>query len=78
MKVSNVDFHDFIRVITKCKGKVMLITEEGNHINLASKLSQYVGIFNLIEKGDIEIANIQCELEEDYARIIRFLIYKEI
>lgn len=78
MKVFNVDFHNFIRVIDKCEGKVWLITKEENKINLKSKLSQYVGVFNLLEAGDIEIANIKCEKDEDSERIFRFLIYNEV
>ena len=43
MKVKNItDVEKFFKVIDECKGKVELVTDEGDRLNLKSKLTQYV------------------------------------
>ena len=43
MKIENIkDINKFFQVIDSCKGKVELVTGEGDRLNLKSKLSQYV------------------------------------
>ena len=41
MKVQNItDIDKFFKVVDSCKGKVELVTGEGDRLNLKSKLSQ--------------------------------------
>ena len=48
MKVSNIkDIDKFFEVVDSCKGKVELVTGEGDRLNLKSKLSQYVSLANI-------------------------------
>ena len=48
MKVQNItDIEGFFKVIDECKGKVELVTGEGDRLNLKSKLSQYVSMANI-------------------------------
>ena len=43
MKVMGIkDIDKFFEVVDSCKGKVELVTGEGDRLNLKSKLSQYV------------------------------------
>ena len=43
MKVQNItDVEGFFKVVDSCKGRVELVTGEGDRLNLKSKLSQYV------------------------------------
>lgn len=45
MKISNIkDVDKFFQVIDSCKGRVELVTGEGDRLNLKSKLSQYVSL----------------------------------
>ena len=45
MKVQNITNIDrFFQVIDACRGKVELVTGEGDRLNLKSKLSQYVSL----------------------------------
>ena len=45
MKVQNIkDVNKFFEVIDSCKGKVELVTGEGDRLNLKSKLCQYVSL----------------------------------
>lgn len=49
MNVKNVD--KLFAVIDSCKGKVELVTGEGDRLNLKSKLSQYVSLTQLFLTG---------------------------
>lgn len=41
MKIQNIDnVEKFFKVVDSCKGKVELVTGEGDRLNLKSKLSQ--------------------------------------
>ena len=45
MKVQNItDIDAFFKVVDNCKGRVELVTGEGDRLNLKSKLSQYVSL----------------------------------
>ena len=47
MKVTHItDIDKFFEVIDSCKGRVELVTGEGDRLNLKSKLSQYVSLAN--------------------------------
>lgn len=48
MKVTHItDIDKFFEVIDSCKGRVELVTGEGDRLNLKSKLSQYVSLANI-------------------------------
>ena len=54
MKVQNItDVEKFFSVVDSCKGKVELVTGEGDRLNLKSKLSQYVSLANIFSNGEI-------------------------
>lgn len=45
MKVTHItDIDKFFEVVDSCKGRVELVTGEGDRLNLKSKLSQYVSL----------------------------------
>lgn len=53
MKLNNVtNIEGMFSVIDKCKGKVELISDEGDRINLKSKLSQYVSFAKIMASGN--------------------------
>lgn len=54
MKVQNItDIDAFFKTVDECKGRVELVTGEGDRLNLKSKLSQYVSmaIFSQTERS---------------------------
>ena len=54
MKVTHItDIDKFFEVIDSCKGRVELVTGEGDRLNLKSKLSQYVSMANIFSNGEI-------------------------
>ncbi len=68
----NVNVSEFLSVLDSCKGNVYLITREGDHLNLKSRLCQLVGLTQLIDGGNIGEAYIVCEKKEDESRLFRF------
>lgn len=76
--MSNIDAHQFIQALDSCKGDVMLITEEGDKFNLKSKLSQIMGLMNLIEGGKVVNAKIYCSNMEDEANLFRLNLFGSV
>lgn len=75
MKVQNItDIEGFFKVIDECKGKVELVTGEGDRLNLKSKLSQYVSMANIFSNGEIPELEIIAYEKEDTDRLIKFMI----
>ena len=75
MELHNFDVAKFAEIIDGCKGDVYLVTSEGDHLNLKSKLCQLIGLTKLIEGGTISEAAIICSNPEDESRLFRFNLY---
>jgi hypothetical protein len=70
MKVENIkDIDKFFKVIDECKGKVELVTGEGDRLNLKSKLSQYVSMANIFSDGTIKELELVAYEPEDIDRL---------
>lgn len=78
LKLHNLDINDFIKTVDTCKGGVFLETDEGDCLNLKSKLCQLTGLTKLIEGGIIVEATIRCENPEDESKLFRFNLYQEV
>ncbi len=75
MKVTNIrDIEGFFKVIDSCKGKVMLVTGEGDQLNLKSKLSQYVSLANIFSNGEIPEMEILASEPEDVEKLVKYMI----
>lgn len=75
MKVQNItDIDAFFKVIDQCRGKVELVTGEGDRLNLKSKLSQYVSMANIFSNGEIPELEILAYEKEDTDRLIGFMM----
>ena len=75
MKVSNVtDVNKLFEVIDSCKGKVELVTGEGDRLNLKSKLSQYVSLANIFTVGTIPELELVAYEPEDIQKLMEFMI----
>ncbi len=74
MKVKQVrDIDGFFEALEKCKGRVELITEEKDVLNLASKLTQFIGLTRVFNNPEITEYEIVCYNAEDYALIKDYL-----
>ena len=75
MKVQNItDIDGLFKVIDECKGRVELVTGEGDRLNLKSKLSQYVSMANIFSNGEIPELELIAYGKEDTDRLINFMI----
>ena len=75
MKVQNIkDVNKFFEVVDSCKGRVELVTGEGDRLNLKSKLSQYVSMANIFSGGEIPELEIIAYEPEDTDRLIKFMM----
>lgn len=74
MKVTNITNIDaFFKVIDACSGKVELVTNEGDRLNLKSKLSQYVALANVFSDGKIDELELVAYEKDDVSRLINFM-----
>ena len=76
MKITNIkDTDAFFKVIDSCEGTVELITNEGDRLNLKSKLSQFVSLANIFqaEESIPELELIAYE-PDDAKRLLEFMI----
>lgn len=75
MKVENItDVDKFFEVVDKCEGRVELLTQDGDRLNLKSKFNQYTAMIKLLSKGTIKQMEIVAENEKDTQKLISFLI----
>ena len=74
MKVHNItDIEGLFKVVDQCRGRVELITGEGDRLNLKSKRSQYVSMANIFSNGEIPELELIAEEQEDADRLSRFI-----
>ncbi|MBR4973089.1 MAG: hypothetical protein IKY45_01345, partial [Clostridia bacterium] len=76
INISNVE--DFFKLIEKCRGKVELVTSEGDCLNLKSKLSQCISIiklFALKDNPDFDEFDFEIEVEffDDLEKLETFI-----
>ena len=75
MKVQNIkNIEKFFEVIDYCKGRVELVTGEGDRLNLKAKLSQYVSMANIFSNGEIPELEIIAYEKEDIDRLINYMM----
>ena len=75
MKIENIkDIDKFFKVVDECKGKVELVTGEGDRLNLKSKLSQYVSLANIFSDGTIDELEIVAYEPEDIDKLVNFMV----
>ena len=78
MKVTNVtDIDGFFKMIDSCKGKVELVTGEGDCINLKSKLSQFVALAKVFSSNEIPELELVAYDKEDGTRIMDFMMRQD-
>ena len=76
MKITNItDIDGFFKAVDSCKGRVELVTGEGDRLNLKSKLSQYVSLANIFSNGiTIPELEIVCSEPSDVDILMKYMI----
>jgi hypothetical protein len=75
IEVHNVELKNFLEVLDTCSGDVFLVTDEGNVLNLKSKLMQIIGFAKLVEGGVLVGAKLKCSNIEDESKLFRFNLF---
>lgn len=75
MKIYHVkDIDGFFNVIDSCKGKIELVTGEGDRINLKSKLCQYISLAEIFSNGEIPEMELIVQEPADMKKLIDYLV----
>jgi hypothetical protein len=75
MKIKNIkDVTRFLEVVLQCKGKVEIVTEEGDQLNLKSKLCQYVALSEMFTEAKIDDIEIVVHEPEDVNLLLEYLV----
>jgi hypothetical protein len=75
MKIKNItNVQKFFEVLDKCKGRVELVTSEGDRLNLKSKLSQYIMLTKVFSEAKIDEMELLVSEPEDMRKLLDYLI----
>ena len=76
MKITNIsNIEAFFKVVDQCKGKVELVTGEGDRLNLKSKLCQYISLASIFSNDSmIKEIEIVAHEPEDVKMLIDFMV----
>lgn len=75
MKVQNIkDVNKFFEVIEECDGKVELVTNEGDRLNLKSQLTKYVAIANFFSDGTVKELELVAYEPKDVEKLINYMV----
>ena len=78
LNMHDINVSEFLAVLDTCEGNVYLVTRDGDKLNLRSKLSQLVGLTQLIEGGKIAEASIVCENKNDESKLFRLNLFDDV
>lgn len=75
MKLNNItDIDKFFQVVDSCKGKVELISSEGERLNLKSKLNQYASMAKIFSAKDADKLEIVASYPADTEKLMSFMM----
>ena len=77
MRIENIsDVTEFFKIVDECKGRVELLTGEGDRLNLKSKLCQFLSIAQIFSRQDELHLELVASEEEDLKKIYEYLAVK--
>lgn len=74
-KITNIP--EFFKVVDGCKGRVELLTGEGDRLNLKSKLCQYMSIGQIFSRSEDLHLEIVASEEEDLQKLCKYFLKNE-
>lgn len=75
MKVLNIkDIDKFFEVIESCDGDVFLVSNEGDRINLKSRLSKYFALANVFASDVVDSVELITSNTDDTEKLLNFMI----
>lgn len=77
MKITNItNPKRFFEALDQCKGRVELVTSEGDRLNLKSKLCQYIALTQMFTEAKIDEVEIVVSEPEDIDLLKTFLVQR--
>ena len=74
MKVTNIEnVYDFFEIVDKCEGKVELVTEQGDRLNLSAKISQIVAAVKIATETNIQQWDIISYNLKDTEMLLKYM-----
>ena len=74
MKIKNIkNIDEFFKMINQCSGDVELVTNEGDRLNLKSKLCQVVALAGVFSCEEIPEMELVASDQEDIMKIVDFM-----
>lgn len=74
MKIKNIkNVDEFFKMINQCSGSVELVTNEGDRLNLKSKLCQVVALAGVFSCEEIPEMELVASDQEDIMKIVDFM-----
>ncbi len=75
MKLENVNNVDgLFKVLDSCQGRVELVSDEGDRINLKSKLSQMIMTAKLLNTATIKELELIVSDPDDMKKVVNFMM----
>lgn len=75
MKIKNItEPKKFFELLEKCKGKVELVTNEGDRLNMKSTLCQYIALTQMFKDAQIEELDLIVSEPEDMNLLLNYLV----
>lgn len=75
MKIKNItEPQKFFEVLKQCKGKVELVTSEGDRLNLKSTLCQYIALTQMFKDAQIDELDLIVSEPEDLNLLLNYLV----
>ena len=71
-QITNID--GFYKALNRCEGRVELITDDRDVLNLASTLTQFIGLTTVFSNPQIKSYEIVCYNPNDFKYIEEYLV----
>ncbi len=77
VQIHNFVFEELMDFVRQTRGQVYLKTDEGDVLNLKSRLTELLVLSGTMEKSTIAEATVVCEDPEDESRLFRMNLYRK-
>ena len=75
VKIKNIsEPQKFFELLKDCKGKVELVTSEGDRLNLKSTLCQYIALTQMFKDAQIDELDLIVSEPEDLNLLLNYLV----
>ena len=75
MKILNItEPNKFFSAVSECRGRVELVTGEGDRLNLKSKLCQYITLTQMFTDATIDEVELIVSEPEDLSLLLNYLV----